>query len=542
MLGILQLRDAISGGATHDSDARYPPHKCHPATRKAVLKRILQWIGLSSPGNNVLWLHGPAGAGKSAIAQTVAERTESRELAASFFFSRGIAGRNTIHRLWATIAFQIATAMPDLQSKIGTAVMDNPGIFFKAPDSQLQKLVMEPLRSRATASTASQRSPFLVIIDGLDECEGDTNQVLILRSISTITHILHLPLRFIIASRPEPHIRGAFDSPDLRYICHHIILDESFQPVQDVYTFLRSEFNNIYEKHRHTMTSISRPWPSEDKVRLIADRSGGQFIYASTALKFIDDKDCRPAEQLEIVLDASGSTAFTELDQLYQQILSTSANIPLLLHILGCILMAKEDLCASTIETFLKLQVGDVHLALRRVHSIVNIPDNSTEPIHVLHKSLADFIFNKSRSGAYYISPEECHFNLAVGCLRWALDAGSSYDYTLCPHSLSTIQTPSCVYARRHWADHCSKAEPKQELALRLMVADHRSWSVLLHDDRSEVTWVNTMKLNTTVHWLQARAYCLFHLTNNIMILLPPLTGPQHPEFSRCHTTTSQAA
>jgi NACHT domain len=503
-LGIMQLRNAISGDASHDAQARYPPPKCHPATRKAVLGRIMQWIASPSPNNCALWLYGPAGAGKSAIAQTIAERTEGRELAASFFFSRGNLSCNTVQPLWATIAFQIATSIPDLRNNIGTAVMDNPGIFFKAAESQLQKLIIEPFRSHSNIeSNVPQQSSFLVIIDGLDECEGDDDQCLILDAISRIAHTLHLPLRFIIASRPEPHIRSSFINTSLQDICYRIVLDESIQPVQDVLTFLQSEFDAIYKKHQHAMTSVLRPWPSKDDVRLLADRSGGQFIYASTALKFIDDRDFRPAEQLKIVLDASGSTAFTALDQLYQQILSTSANIPLLLRILGCILMAKEDLYASTIETFLELQEGDVHMALGRVHSLVNVPDTYVEPIRVHHKSLADFIFNSARSGKYHISAEKCHLNLAVGCLRWALDAGRNYDHTLCRHSRSGVIVVSSSYARRHWADHCSTAEPKQELARHLMVLDHRSWSNLLHDDRSEVCWVSVMKLNTTINWLK---------------------------------------
>jgi len=33
-----------------------------------------------------MWLNGPAGAGKSAILQTIAERCKDNRLAASFFF------------------------------------------------------------------------------------------------------------------------------------------------------------------------------------------------------------------------------------------------------------------------------------------------------------------------------------------------------------------------------------------------------------------------------------------------------------------------
>ncbi len=54
----------------HDSLARYPPPRCHPDTRKKVLKVITDWIEDSYPRQRIVWLNGPAGAGKSAIAQT----------------------------------------------------------------------------------------------------------------------------------------------------------------------------------------------------------------------------------------------------------------------------------------------------------------------------------------------------------------------------------------------------------------------------------------------------------------------------------------
>ncbi|KAJ6561953.1 hypothetical protein B0H19DRAFT_867908, partial [Mycena capillaripes] len=61
---------------------------CYAGTRPAVLEDMPSWVDAGP--KNIFWLHGPAGAGKSAIAQMFAEncRTESR-LGASFFFKRG---------------------------------------------------------------------------------------------------------------------------------------------------------------------------------------------------------------------------------------------------------------------------------------------------------------------------------------------------------------------------------------------------------------------------------------------------------------------
>jgi hypothetical protein len=314
--------------------------------------------------------------------------------------------------------------MPVLQSSIGTAVVDTPGIVFKLPQIQLRKLVVEPFCSSGfqTADT-SQRSPVLVIIDGLDKCKCETEQLDILRSIADAISSHHLPLRFLIASHPEPHIRCSFDNLNLPNACFRICLDKSFHPVNDIQIFLRDSFNAIYEKHLDTMASIPRPWPSPSVILDLSQRSSGQFIYPATVLRFIDDEDCRPSDQLELVL-ALQPTALKDLDLLYSQILSTCTNPALLTRILGCILVAMERLSdgmtAVFIETLLCLREGDVRLTLRRLHSLLNVPDSPDSRIFPYHASLGDFIFNPDCSGKYHISQHACHLDMARSCLYFA--------------------------------------------------------------------------------------------------------------------------
>jgi len=98
----------------------------------------------------------------------------------------------------------------------------------------------------------------------------------VLLAIARMITIHHLPLRFLITSRPEPHVFLNLQ----RTIYHRITLDSRYRPVQDVYMFLRSEFDNVYQKHR---LQVPSPWPSDDVVRDLALRSRGQFIYASSS-------------------------------------------------------------------------------------------------------------------------------------------------------------------------------------------------------------------------------------------------------------------
>ncbi|KAF8982583.1 hypothetical protein BDQ17DRAFT_1228099, partial [Cyathus striatus] len=75
-------------GAGHKSAERGDPPKCHPETRKAVINDIMSWVDSNEPNEKIMWLQGPAGAGKTTIAQTVAERCDKEmKLVSSFFFS-----------------------------------------------------------------------------------------------------------------------------------------------------------------------------------------------------------------------------------------------------------------------------------------------------------------------------------------------------------------------------------------------------------------------------------------------------------------------
>ncbi|KAF9458855.1 hypothetical protein BDZ94DRAFT_1122297, partial [Collybia nuda] len=81
----------------HNSQERYPQPRCHKDTRSAILGQIVEWIKGrtgSAHEKRILWIYGPAGAGKSAIAQTLCKTFAKRDgLAASFFFLRGDAHR-----------------------------------------------------------------------------------------------------------------------------------------------------------------------------------------------------------------------------------------------------------------------------------------------------------------------------------------------------------------------------------------------------------------------------------------------------------------
>ncbi|KAF9451810.1 hypothetical protein P691DRAFT_662511, partial [Macrolepiota fuliginosa MF-IS2] len=92
--------------ASHDSSAHSPP-PYHSGTWQDYVDRLTQWgLNNDSHFDQIAWLKGPSGPGKSIVAQYCAEALEER-LGASFFFSRSN-DRGDPYRFFTSISYQLA--------------------------------------------------------------------------------------------------------------------------------------------------------------------------------------------------------------------------------------------------------------------------------------------------------------------------------------------------------------------------------------------------------------------------------------------------
>ena len=138
---------------------------CLKGTRDTVLNEIEQWTKDFSK-SPVFWLNGLAGTGKSTIAQTTAERLFSEgSLGASFFFSHDFKDRSDLHSIFPTLAFQLAQKYPDFRSHLVPLLRSKPDVVFESLNSQMEKLIAEPLRKTGIS--------IVIVIDALDECKDD---------------------------------------------------------------------------------------------------------------------------------------------------------------------------------------------------------------------------------------------------------------------------------------------------------------------------------------------------------------------------------
>ena len=374
-------------------------------------------------------MYGPAGAGKSAIAHTIAEMcSKTGTLAASFFCAHSISGRNEKTFVITTIVSQLIVAIPEMREHVGNALHEDQSLLSRSLEAQLEALIVKPLevaRSQADAREIDflQSRPKLIILDGLDEC-GDHRSVLQVILAAVNRH--NLPFSFLIASRPEQKIREAFDEFTVVLITMRLVLDNKYLPDEDIRTFLMSRFRDI--KQRHPSHTTLPPWPSKLDIERLVQKSSGQFIYASTVIKFIDSHCHWPPDRLNIIfgiLPRGKTTPFAEMDALYSLILTQTAasdSVEKILDIFTVLLFLRTShtdwkRTVPFLESFLSYRTGEVFTILSDLHSIISIPaqDQQDMALEFFHASLGDFLTDRSRCGdTFFLDPGISHRKIAT--------------------------------------------------------------------------------------------------------------------------------
>jgi hypothetical protein len=451
--------EAVAPNAFYDSDNRADPPKCHENTRVAVITKIMDWVTspidtdafmdwLCSPAStdqmdeSMLWLYGPAGAGKTAIARRVAELCEAQGLLlASFLFFRSDPKRNTMKPLVANIAYCVSRVISSTHELIINAIEADPLILTYSIEVQLTKLVLEPLRLLAGQGYFfSRKFPRLVVIDGLDECLDKGAQTNLIQFLASAMARNQLPLKFLIVSRPEAHIKLAIAVASEQTTISHLELNNDFLPDEDIRRFLTDKFREIKTCHPFR-SGIPSLWPSEQQMDDLICKASGQFIYASLTVRFVNSACDSPMRQLDIILGLrppiNHDLPFAELDTLYTFILSCTKNQDLVLRILGvnsALQVTGSVFYCHTIEvveSVLSLEDGDVRIYLSPLNSLLGVHEESNGLHHIFfhHTSFGDFLGNPERSKDFFIDVPKYH-SLIAQCMLQVLTSNG-----MCPQS-----------------------------------------------------------------------------------------------------------
>jgi hypothetical protein len=340
-------------------------------------------------------MRGPAGVGKSAIAQTCAERLKAVGLlGASFFFS--INGCDDHTRFFPSIAYQLSVDSRAYRDILDKKIQGDRSLIKKTMKAQFNGLLVEPLQELEEAGKRLGRR--VIIVDGLDECKDKDAQCEILNLVAASLRDRTTSLYWAFFSRPEPHIHSTFAMANVSPLCRTAILPISREVDGEIELYLRNGLENILRR-RHI--SLSYTWPPEREVKMLVTAAAGLFIYPATVIRFMEQAGHSPEELLTIVLDSPGlngdnghaldnsNQPLAELDAFYTLILRRIPDVTLSSAqlLLALAIMTPFESCIWGIaglgnmlgfsEAKLRLLCSELHAVLyfQGHHELPHLPD-----------------------------------------------------------------------------------------------------------------------------------------------------------------------
>ena len=387
-----------------------------------MLDEIERWTSdFETP--SVYWLNGLAGTGKSAIAQTIAERmSEGGKLGASFFCSRDFEDRSDLRLIFPTLAVQLARRYAGFRSIFVPLARSDQEIAYESLCNQMERLIVQPLIKSAIST--------VIVIDALDECEDEESTSAILSVLGQF--VSKIPrVKIFVTGRPEPRIQEGFRLPLLApatdvFVLHEV---ESSLVNSDIRLFFKHRFAELAGRRRGL-----DGWPTKEQLDVLCERAAGLFVYAVATVRFIDHKNNSPKRQLDRLLGSPESSAFegktkftasATLDSLYMSILQEAfgdgypEDDPKVRSVLGAVVLAANPLSPSAIATLLGFDVEDVIPILSSAHSLLTLHEDVDYPVRPFHKSFPDFIVDPVRcaNSRFRVCPPDQHTELLIGCL-----------------------------------------------------------------------------------------------------------------------------
>ncbi|KAE8446972.1 hypothetical protein EG329_011454 [Mollisiaceae sp. DMI_Dod_QoI] len=287
----------------------------------------LKWDSIQT--SSLLWITADAGCGKSVIAKHLinyykGQSAHKKRNICYFFFKDGFENQDNAQSALSAILHQIFCFQPVLLKHALAKCSTTPKRIFKQ-FACLHSILMRTLEDEAFQDT-------LCIIDGLDECETKSRDLLVKALSAYFTeHVSWTskdqePFKMIILSRPDnkieqglqihnknvtDKIRMSVGSP-LKAKCHLMGEDEAAAIAKDVNIFVRARIEDFGPKSELSEDVLASV---EDKLIHGADFT---FLWVSLVIKLLEDAeaDGLSREQLESILQTN------DLNDVYNRLLS----------------------------------------------------------------------------------------------------------------------------------------------------------------------------------------------------------------------------
>ncbi|KAJ6572212.1 hypothetical protein B0H19DRAFT_1023866 [Mycena capillaripes] len=453
-------------------EIKHGPEPCMSGTRLDILKSIHDWAN-DLDGPNVFWLHGYPGTGKSAIAMTItAQLLESGRLASSFFFKREEFLSQTPKDLWCSVAYDFAEKYPEIRSKVILTLESGEVVpHITGYEDLFEKLIIKSLEKPLLVPPG--RMPILVI-DALDECGGLTASRSYQKQVlESLGHWKHLPsqVKLFVTSRNEKNIHSVLGSMGSQ--CKVLEVGEKTTPESylDIENYLCHGFDVIQSEYQ----SLPHPWPTSQDLKLLTDAAAGLFIWASTVLKLVGDR--QPKRELERIIQTlkekqqNQEHNMNQLEHLYQSLLiskfSSTTDVEVFKQVAGAILVAQIPLTLEDMHALVpSLTNQDLDFVCRQMNSVLD----SESGLRFVHQSFVDFLVNLPNESSFNYKKEVHEQQMTSACFMTMAEqlkfnitgVESSYFRTDVIPGLAQKISNHLYYACRFWSTHLQNVERKE--------------------------------------------------------------------------------
>ncbi|CAI7662679.1 unnamed protein product [Penicillium bialowiezense] len=483
-LAVCEKLRPFGRGAAYNNLANERVMICLQGTRHQLLGEIKKWAedpftDDSMTHEYIYWLQGIAGTGKSTIARTVANQFDKEgHLAASFFFKRNESDLSSARYFFTTIAAQLVQKLPAGAEYMLNAIEAHPDIPDMALAEQFKKLILQPMR----AMLPKDSKPMTVVIDALDECNDDNDTRAIIRLLLQTNDSKMLPLKFFITSRYEPPIQDGFRDGQGKLIEFPIHTTPPPIIEQDIAIFLRFRLDEIRRNFQ-----MESSWPDSVKFQSLLGKSTPLFIFAATACRFIEDRyedGDGPDDRLQQILQKKAG-GHGQLDQTYLPALSRMVKgleprqyrsvIGDFKQIVGSIVALANPLRPVSLARLLGISTERINNRLKLLHSVLDIPTDTTRPVTIFHESFRDFIIHPDPEDVHEFCVDEkaTHKMLSDKCLAllshsghlkqdiYGLEAPGTSRTDVDQETIDRCLPPHVQYACRYWIHHLKKSGVK---------------------------------------------------------------------------------
>ena len=357
----------------------------HFVGREWLTEKVLDWFENGS--NSRMVIFGVPGSGKSAFSANLAEYHP--DTIVSLFIEWDSTYTSSTNNLIRLFAFKLAGALSDYRKMLIDMLDDkdfNKKITELSAGDLFNYIILDPL----SCCIDGERSRSLIIIDGLDEAEDAAAKLFFKKAAQFPEWI-----RFLFTTRFDDTSRQYYASAEALYLDNTSKLNH-----QDIAR---------YAAYRLSLE------PQSNTAALIAQKAEGSFIYAKTLCDAILGGQISQNDIQGIPLSLGGfyleffgrvfpsPKAYSAVRPFFE-LLATEGE---LYETVVCVCLGLDKYALWELRTNLKSLV---------VTGVVKHRGKEHRVLRFSHKSIKDWITDRSLAGEYYVDSKKGYGTMAITC------------------------------------------------------------------------------------------------------------------------------